>query len=231
MRNILNGLYRGHFENEQAAEQITRGVATDLCSYSAALSEIDVGQYDGGDVPRSEELRRLHEIAEIINDHFDAGIETDGLDQVYDEAKSVEQYLPILASAKRLVDESCKLLRGSDNRSLTKLYIAIGVFAAECALFTSAVPYRVSFSGTRYIANNLLVHFRGRMGLTLYAVLLREVHWAIRGTITGFPSYLWNKTEELAAEYDAFDRPKLTDVFNIDILGISDWVVVWWKNR
>jgi hypothetical protein len=231
VRNILDGIFREHFENEQEVEQITREVATDLCPYSDALSEINMDQFDEEDVLGSEELRRVHEIAAILNDHFDAGIDTDDLDQAYDKARSVEKYLPIIASATRLVDESCKLSQEDADGSLKKLYIATGVFAAECALFTSTAPYRVSFSGTRYVTNNLLVYYRERMGLTLYAVLLREVHWAIRGTIAGFPSYLWNKTEELADDYDEFAQPKLTDVFNIDILGIGDWIKAWWQNR
>lgn len=175
---VLDGLLQDDLEDEGQAEQVTRTIAAEICEYAESVSALELEQYDEQNLPTAEDLRRVHDIAEILNEHLDAGIDTVPVEQVYDKARAVESYLPVLAAAERLIDESCEFTQEDQAGNYTRLYIAFGVFTAECALFFSSITYRTAFSGTRYLANNLLVHFRDRMTLTLYAILLLSLFTA-----------------------------------------------------
>lgn len=76
-------------------------------------------------------------------------------------------------------DETAKQIRDTK----VDILIAVGTLFVEVLLIQFSITYRLSFAGTRLITNRLLVHIRKWIPLSLYAGLLKEVHWYLRGEL------------------------------------------------
>jgi hypothetical protein len=71
------------------------------------------------------------------------------------------------------------------------------------------------------------------MGLTLYAILLREVYWFVHTSFTSLPSFIWGKTEEIADQESSFEGPRLLDFRELTDAGVREveWIMEYVKNR
>lgn len=220
----IKGVLRtGLPQYDEARKEFTMAFADEVCDKCGEFTDLEISKYEE-QAPSSTEFRRAVDLAGILNEYVDAGIPTEVLEDLYEGSRKVERYIPLVVSSKRVVDAACDFQDTESRVYRERFYIALLILIAECALFSSVATYRASFSATRYLANNLLVSFRNRFGFRLYAILLREVHWAIRGTISGVPGYIWEKSDELAKDHHNFDYPGIREVLNTDIISIRDWI-------
>lgn len=138
-----------------------------------------------------------------------------------------------LEITKTVEEESAQAV--TDDQYL-RFYIATTLVAAESVLsFYFPVDYRLAWRGTRYVTNRILVRFRSQLGLRLYAFVMSEIHFLIRGVRASQMNdpekfrtvleFVADKSTTLAEEFSAFDslsRRELTSVLVETVKELSD---------
>jgi hypothetical protein len=131
-----------------------------------------------------------------------------------------------------------------------RFYFAAALVAAESVLsFYVPVDYRLAWRGTRYVTNRILVRFRSQLGLRLYAFVMSEIHFLIRGVrasqmndpekFNALFKFVASRSSTLADEFSAFEPPArgellaaLVEIVNalsgddvqLDASDVASWV-------
>ncbi|MXV62087.1 hypothetical protein GS429_08435 [Natronorubrum sp. JWXQ-INN-674] len=145
---------------------------------------------------------RLQHLAQLLNQELGTSLPTSYIDDINVTTGKLNSHLPIIASGQNLIEagNEYQIAReeGVDTQEAEEeLMISVLLFCCELYLLQSTTVYQLSFSGTRYVANTGLVRFRGVLGLRGYALILSEVHWAIRGTIVGVIDTIIRRTKSI----------------------------------
>ncbi|NUC71723.1 hypothetical protein HTZ84_05265 [Haloterrigena sp. SYSU A558-1] len=208
-----------------AKEEDPEGLENSVSQLSAEgtfdLDEFKQGAWDG-----NRQTYRLQHIAELLNKDFGANIPTSYIDDLNVSTGKISTYLPLVAASQNLIEAGEAYLEAEGEDAIKEaeeeLVISILLFVCELCLLQSTATYRLSFSGTRYVANMGLVRFRGILGMRGYALILSEVHWAIRGKLAGVQTTIVEKSASIAREQnlelldiDYISRDELFELRNL----------------
>lgn len=212
MDEFLEPLRNSSDESVETADEI----GSTLCNEYGELKDVSNQTLDivrntdqGSEIPSEirHYLSLLEGIIELFNDEFTTNLDTSLISKMDEIANVAATLVPILLSAKKAVESGCDLSSLSESASQEKreemtrtFLISCGVLIAEIIVIEFSVTYRVSFLITRKIANRLLIHLRGLVGLKAYAILLKEVHWTVRGELAETFTYILRKTTDLDDE-------------------------------
>lgn len=167
----------------------------------------NVEEFEEGAWDANRQTYRLQHIAELLNQDFGANIPTNYIDDISVSAGKISTYLPLVAAGQNLIEAGENYQRAQDTgenieEAEEELAISMLLFVCELCLLQSPVTYPLSFRGTRYVANMGLVRFRGILGMRGYALILSEVHWAIRGTLVDVQSRIVERSASIVREHN-----------------------------
>ena len=185
----------------------------ELLSNYERINEIDVERFgeQTGDIDVT--LRRVIKIIDVLDGDFNIGIPNEYVDRIETTGNRVGQvnnYLPVVAAAQNCLECADEYQNAKESGSESEiqaaeedLLIATLLLVCEVCLFQSSTTYRLSFNGTRYVANRGLFRLQKNVGNRTYAFILSEVHWAIRGSISAAPKYIEERSQKIATELDS----------------------------
>ena len=187
--------------------------ANELCSARKTISEEVLNTVvDSGD-SASDVVRRLQYGVRILNEYNI----TDKIDESMIETgrrdlSDYTRYLPLVGSFNNLCEASCAVETPDPNPEAVKDFLfATAAFGLEVALWTIGTPYKMAWSGTRFIANRTFLRFARHGCRGCIALLMSELHWAIRGSIYGEVvtennvEFVWDQIQDLKTEAEAID--------------------------
>ncbi|QCS44669.1 hypothetical protein [Natrinema versiforme] len=228
---LLNDIERsiGNIGNEfyNKKEAGPEDLASSVSKFDAE-GEFDLEKFKKGAWDANRQTYRLQHIAELLNTDFGAKIPTSYIDDISVSAGKISSYLPLVAAGQNLIEagKNYQKAKNKDNNveeAEEELVISMLLFVCELCLLQSTATYRLSFSGTRYVANMGLVRFRAILGMRGYALILSEVHWAIRGKLAGVQSRIVEKSATIVAEHrsevlavDYISREDLIELANLN---------------
>lgn len=177
-------------------------------------------------------LSSLEGFAELINEHFEIEIDTSVLEDVDDVFKKAESLVPLVYSVQRVADTGCTFAATSEgtdkeSESFEEFLITVLVLVVEILAMKTSFTYRVSFWGTKKMNHLLLARTRKVIGLKGYALLLREVHWTIRDSISSVPGGIVETTVDISDESGELYETRFRDgdkeiLEQLEELGDSD---------
>lgn len=226
-----------------------KDVAREVCHAYEEVKSLDEKVFDAvRDAENAKELptEARHYLSlvegfiEIFNERLDVDIGTEDLRHVDTLFKRAANLVPLVMSSKRVADAGCRMLRAkedskAEDEALVDFLTACGILCAEALMIGFSVGFRISFGATRLVANNLLVRIRGLVGLKVYSLLLREVHWTVRESISDAVGAIIQITETISTELPslyskAFDPDDLSELKQLKQRGDGFWQALEDKN-
>lgn len=221
VESYFNG---GRTELEGQVESATREAAAQICVNCGALQELNPRALDSLDNEVRQAriaIRTTYDVINEIDELFGQETDTTLLENIDNAVDHIHRFLPLIASARAVLDASCRLQDEPTDEAFRDFYISCMILVSEICLLQLNVQYRASFALTRTLTNNLLVQFRGFLGLRWYARLLSETHWFLRSRMT--TSYIIDLHRDLAEsefypgiEYSDVSPSELTSFEFID---------------
>lgn len=182
--------------------------ANELCSARKIVSEEVLNTVVDGGSSASDVVRRLQFGVRILNEYNI----TDKIDGSMIEAgrrdlSDYTRYLPLVGSYNNLCEAACAVeTPDQDPEAVKDFFFAMAAFGLEVALWTIGTPYQMAWSGTRFIANRTFLRFAQHGCRGCIALLMSELHWAIRGTVYGEVvtesnvEFVWDHIQDLRTE-------------------------------
>jgi len=214
---VVDDVSKGYFdvlpETKADSNSTVVECANELCSARKAVSEEVLNAVVDGGGSASDVVRRLQFGVRILNE-YDI---TDRIDESMIEAgrrdlSDYTRYLPLVGSFNNLCEASCAVETPDPNPEAVKDFLfAAAAFGLEVALWTIGTPYKMAWNGTRFIANRTFLRFARYGCRGCIALLMSELHWAIRGTVYGEVvtesnvEFVWNQIQELKTEAEEVD--------------------------
>lgn len=96
--------------------------------------------------------------------------------------KDYSRCVPLLYSYNNFRTAAC-IVNEDEPETVKNFLYATLAFGFEVALWSIGAPYKVAFSGTRYIANRTFLRFAKYGCRGCVAVAMSELHWAIRASV------------------------------------------------
>ncbi|GGL67216.1 hypothetical protein [Halocalculus aciditolerans] len=188
-----------------------KDAASDVCDIYGEIKEIDetaVTKIRTAQNPKElptearHYLRQIEGLIDAFNSHFDIDLDASVLGGVDEVMKTAANLIPLVMSAKQVADSGCRMRRlpedsTAEQAALENFLLNCGMLIVEVLMIQYSLGYRFSYWATRTVANNLLVRVRGLVGLKVYSILLREVHWTIREEVTDVLEYIIRTTRTL----------------------------------
>lgn len=208
------------FLDEVDQESVAENIARSFCEkYRGLKDDITITKEEPAPHEIRDQLRHAEDVLTELEGVLGTTIDTKPIEVVRkadNAAKLLAKGVPLLGSVKSIIENACTLhrllpddevrkvakeTRAEIKSAKTNLLIACGTLIVQLLAIQLAVTYRLSFIGTRVLANRALVHVRGLIGLRLYSALLREVHWYLRDEfselITDTIRFIAQKTKEI----------------------------------
>ncbi len=208
-RSVIDNLSDGYFdalpETKANRNSTVIECANELCSTRKAISEDVLNTVVNGGDSASDVVRRLQYGVRILNeynitDKIDESMIKTGRRDIGDYTR----YLPLVGSFNNLCEAACAVETPDSNPEAVKDFLfATAAFGLEVALWTIGTPYKMAWSGTRFIANRTFLRFARHGCRGCIALLMSELHWAIRGSIYGEVvtesnvEFVWDQIQDL----------------------------------
>lgn len=179
--------------------------ANGLCRAKKAISKKVFDAVIAGGDSAMDIVRRLQFGVRILNEY----ILTDTIDESMIEKgrrnlSKATRYIPLIGSFNRLCETACTVDASEpDAEAITDFFYATIAFGIEVALWTVGAPYKMAWNGTRFIANRTFLRFARYGCRGCIALMMGELHWAIRASIYGHGvteskvEFVWEQIKEL----------------------------------
>ena len=162
---------------------------------------------DGGD-SASDIVRRLQFGVRILNEYdITSKIDESMIEAGRKDLDDYTRYLPLVGSFNNLCEAACAVETPDPDPGTVKEFLfATAAFGLEVALWTIGTLYKMAWRGTRFIANRTFLRFARHGCRSCIALLMSELHWAIRGSIYGEVvteskvEFVWNQIQDLQTE-------------------------------
>jgi len=213
LENISEGYFDALPKTKADRNSTVVGCANELCSARKAISKEVLNTVVDGSGSVSDVVRRLQFGIRILNEYNI----TDKVDESMIETRRQDlsdytRYLPLVGSFNNLCEAACAVETPDPNPEAVKDFLfATAAFGLEVALWTIGTPYKMAWSGTRFIANRTFLRFARYGCRGCIALLMSELHWAIRSSIYGEVvtesnvEFVWGQIQNLKTEAEEID--------------------------
>lgn len=228
--------FKGFSDEFLDSERNTHEIIADISDVIIEVVEIESlevreEEYNSPSQEAHRQVSRAKQLARLLDENLEYNIPVSQIDEIENYSRPVAKYMPFVSSAFNFYeaceqvhelpkDASDEVIEEADEQFL----IAALVLVSEIALLQTSVMYKTAFVGTRYVANYGLIRLRSRVGLRGYALLLSEVHWAIRGQLELVKTYIIETTYETVVEFGKMGLNSLLDILFRDDFDLSDWI-------
>lgn len=182
--------------------------ANNLCAARKTVPEEVIDTVVNGGGSATDVVRRLEFGVRILNeynitDQIDESMIRAGRQDLTDYTR----YLPLVGSFNNLCESACAVnTPDPDPEAVKDFLFATGAFGLEVILWTIGTPYKMAWNGTRFIANRTFLRFAQHGCRECIALLMSELHWAIRGTVYGEVvtesnvEFVWDHIQDLKTD-------------------------------
>lgn len=191
------------------------GCANRLCQAQRTISEPVLQSVVEGIKSADSIIRRLTFAVRTLTEYdITTKIDEAMIEAGREDLSDYTRYIPLVQSFNNLCSAACAIETPAPNSEAIRAFlVAVVAFGAEVALWTVGAPYKIAWGGTRYIANRTLLRFARHGCRGCIALLMSELHWAIRGSVYGEVvtesnlEFVWDRIQELqhAAERWGYD--------------------------
>ena len=163
------------------------GCANELCEARKTVSKEALDAVVAGGGSASDIVRRLQFGVRILNEYEI----TDRIDEAMIEAgrrdlSDYTRYIPLVASFNNLCTAACAVETPDPTPgAVADFLFAAAAFGLEVVLWSVGTPYTMAWRGTRFVANRTFLRFARYGCRGCIALLMSELHWAIRGSVYG----------------------------------------------
>lgn len=207
LKPVLDGAFSGLLDSDTEIQHALMGeLASSILTLDniEEIGNVNLNEIDNQGFRAWRANNRVTYLIPILEDHLDVSF-PDGLaTTIVRRGRGVRDWLPLIASAQS-VCEAAEAYDGAESdqerdKTLRTFGIALLVLISEIILSQYGVPYRLSFAFTGSLSRHVLFRFRGFMGPKVYALLLSELHWLVRGeALEGF-GFIIKQTASFAAD-------------------------------
>lgn len=215
--DVVNAVSTGYFdalpETKVERNKTVIKCANDLCKAQKTVSEETINAVVTSGSSADKVIRRLQFGVRILNEYN----LTDKVDasMIAAERRDLDdytRYLPLVASFNNLCTAACAVDTPDPNPESVKGFLfAVTAFGMEVALWTIGTPYKMAWSGTRFIANRTFLRFARHGCRGCIALAMSELHWAIRGSVYGEVvtesnvEFVWNQIQKMKRDAEEWD--------------------------
>ena len=187
--------------------------ANELCSARKAISGETLNAVVDSGESVSDVVRRLQFGVRLLNEYNI----TDKIDESMIESgrrdlSKYTRYLPLIGSFNNLCNAACVVETPDPNPEAVKEFLfASAAFGLEVVLWTIGTPYKMAWRGTRFIANRTFLRFARHGCRGCIALLMSELHWAIRGSVYGEAvtdsnvEFVWDQIQNLKTDAEEWN--------------------------
>lgn len=198
----------------------------DVTSRLLEIEQINVAKFENKVGNTSKQLRRTEKVVEVLNEDLNVDIPKryiNSISRMNSSSSTINKCLPVVAAGQNCIEAAENYQEAKETGQRDKirkakedLFISFFLLACHVIILQSSTTYKLSFRGTRYAANRGLVYIRKYMGNRVYALILSEVHWAIRGTLNGVISTIVDRSKSIVwslyFELDSEERRELQNI-------------------
>jgi hypothetical protein len=214
---VTDDISEGYFETlpDTKAERndAVVGCATELCAARNTVSETALDAVVAGSGSTDDILRRLRFGVRILNTYDITNAIDEGMIKAGErDLRDYTHYIPLVESFNTLCSAACAIETPDPSpAAVTGFLFAAAAFGLEVALWTAGTPYKMAWSGTRFIANRTFLRFARYGCRGCIALLLSELHWAIRGSVYGEVvtedtiEFVWAQLQDLQRDAERWE--------------------------
>lgn len=211
-------------ESERSTRTTLEECATEICErvneYEKSIDEIiddeTAARGSAALADSNRQINRLQKLLEILNDqHITSVVEPSDLDDAKNTTRRATQFYPLLGAGKNLYEAGCEVVETSrydDNyeKVIEDFLYAIIVFGIEVYFWKTNVAYELSWEGTQKLSNQTLLRYSNHGCDRCIALLMSEIHWALRDLPTDVIP------EETPRDFGSFAEEQLTNIQDLD---------------
>ncbi|WP_254832752.1 hypothetical protein [Haloglomus salinum] len=189
------------------------GCATELCAARNTVSETALDAVVAGSGSADDILRRLRFGVRILNTYDITNAIDEGMIETGErDLRDYTRYIPLVESYNSLCSAACAIEPPDPKpETVMSFLFAAAAFGLEVALWTVGAPYKMAWGGTRFVANRTFLRFAKYGCRGCIALLMSELHWAIRGSIYGEVvtentiEFVWAQLQDLQRDAERWD--------------------------
>ena len=179
--------------------------ANRLCAAEKTVSNAVIDAVVNGGASADTIVRRVQFGVRILNEYEI----TDTVDEAMVAAGRRDlgqytRYLPLVGSFNNLCDAACGVeTPNPDPEAVKDFLFAAASFGLEVLLWVIGTPYKMAWRGTRFVANRTFLRFANHGCTGCFALVMSELHWAIRGSVYGdvvtedTVEFVWQQIQEV----------------------------------
>lgn len=194
LHSSLSNLFATLPENQTERNQKVTEIGTSVCNN---LTRVNFSALRTTAGYHKQTYKVVHG-AKAVDKSFNANLDSKKIERQMGKTQRItskaSKYAPIIGAYNRFYDASCAVKHG-ESGSKEDFYIATATLTTEAVLVQQQVFYEASFRATGIAANKLSL-MKIRRYCDCYSLVLHQVHWGVRGTLTGGADYVIQKSME-----------------------------------
>lgn len=215
--DFAEGFFGSLPESQAGKRAAIRDAAEKICDDREKLPEESLESLENSSESSGHLIRRARFGVRTLNEFgITNAVDETMLQNVNDKGRKAKHYVPLINSFINLSDAACKVgdtqPREEGEIEFLKAALAFGI---EVALWTTGAPYKVAWNGTRYVANRSFLRFAKHGCAGCVALVMSELHWAIRGFIYGQVSE--DQTDYVLNQFDELRKLALKAEYEVDL--------------
>lgn len=186
LRDVADGFFDGLTGTKEERLETIENCAGNLCQ-AQRVSEGALDSILNGSESADDVFRRIRFGIEILNETgVTNAIDSSMLERGRRLGGKATRYIPMVRSFNQLCKDACAVRNDNQQEQAVVDFLESALaFGLEVALWSTGVPYAMSFRGTRWIANRTLLRFARHGCNRCIAFAMSELHYALRGSVYG----------------------------------------------
>lgn len=154
--------------------------ADTLCLQTQVPDETTRELVESNDAIRHQ-LRRIRFGIEILNElDLTTAIKPGMIQNVEKVSRKATRYMPLIGSFNHLQLTACDVGEDPTEDEIEAFLYALLAFGLEVGLWQMNVPFRMAWSGTRFVSNRTFLRVAKQGCNRCIALAMSELHWALR---------------------------------------------------
>lgn len=126
-------------------------------------------------------LRRVRFGVRILNEYdITTAVEASMVQELESVSRDYTRFIPLIGSFNHFQYAACRVGPDPDADAVEQFLVAALAFGLEVGLWQLNMPYKMAWSGTRFISNRTFLRYAKQSCNGCIALVMGELHWALR---------------------------------------------------